>query len=423
VTPSRLRKRIARALMISWREQPTRYDIEALQANIRRVGLVIRLRWALLVVLVVYSAIAGMAYASRMAPGELAARMAIPAVALGFVVLYNTFYQLKYKRLGSIAVWNQLQLVLDALVVTVLVYYSGSVNSWFWSMYSLFILEAAFILPKPRDAWLLTAMCIVLLGSLEFLELVGVIPHVTIPFASPLLHLDPVFVAVRFGWQVAVLAGTAAVSTQLIGAQRAEAATRQQLVVLDEATGLYSRSYFLRALTAELARAERDRRMLHVLLIDVDRFGDFNRRFGIELGDRVLKALADTITRTVGDAGDVLVTTNMAARFGGEEFVVLLAEDAHVAGAPQREDAVRLGELLRDEINHTSVEGAGVTVSVGIASFPHDGASADDLLDAADAALAEAILAGGDRVVQAALIDRDALGETLEERYIDSLEI
>jgi hypothetical protein len=53
VSSSRLRKRIARALVVSWREQPTRYDIEALQANIRRVGLVIRLRWALVVVLVI----------------------------------------------------------------------------------------------------------------------------------------------------------------------------------------------------------------------------------------------------------------------------------------------------------------------------------------------------------------------------------
>ena len=193
--------------MVSWREQPTRYDIEALQANIRRVGLVIRLRWALLVVLVTYSVFGGLAYASRMPPGELASRMMIPAIALGFVVLYNTFYQLNYKRLGNLAVWNQLQLALDAIVVTVLVYYSGGVNSWFWSMYCLFILEAAFILPKRRDAWLLMALCVVLLGALEWLALAGVVPNVTMPFADPLLYRDAVFVAVRYGWQVAVLAG------------------------------------------------------------------------------------------------------------------------------------------------------------------------------------------------------------------------
>lgn len=424
--------------MVSWREQPTRYDIEALQANIRRVGLVIRLRWALLAVLVIYSVFGGLAYSARMPIAELVSRMLIPAIALVFVVLYNAFYQINYRLLGNIAVWNQLQLVLDALIVTVLVYYSGGINSWFWSMYTLFILEAAFILPKRRDAWLLTALGVLLLGSMELLELKGILPHVAMPFeyagaivggaapfAANMLHRDPVFVAVRFGWQVAVLAGAAAVSTQLVGAQRVSG--RQQLVVLDEATGLYSRGYFLRALAAEVARARRDGRPLHALLIDIDHFGEFNRQFGIELGDTLLSCIADVITRTVGEAGDVLVTTNLAARFGGEEFIVLLAEDAQASGAPQHEDAVRLAERLRTQIANCRVDDAGVTVSIGVASFPEDGGSADDLLDAADAALSDAVERGGDRVGQTAprteLPDDDAEQiEPLGDEYRDSLE-
>ena len=414
--------------MVSWRDQPTRYDIEALQANIRRVGLVIRLRWALLVVLVVYTAFGGAAYASRMQPGELVARMLIPAFALLFVVFYNSFYQVTYKRLGNIAALNHLQLAFDALVVSVLVYYSGAVNSWFWSMYSLFILEAAFILPRRRDAFLLTGLCITLLGSMEALELFGILPHINMPFASPSLHLDNVFVAVRFGWQIAVLCGTAAVATQLVGEQRAEAANRQQLMVLDEATGLYSRAYFLRAFSAEVARAQRDERPLHVLLIDIDRFGDFNDRFGFEVGNDLLVAIASTITRVLAEAGDMLVTTNLAARYGGEEFIVLLAEDAHVSGAPKHEDACRLAERLREQIAATRVKGAGVTVSLGVASFPRDGSSAEELLDGADSALAEAVALGGDHVC---CIDSDASGESPDDldeeaeigrHYRDSLE-
>ena len=401
MSPSRLRKRIARALMVSWREQPTRYDIEALQANIRRVGLVIRLRWALLVVLIVYSMLGGLAYASRMAPGELAARMTIPALALGFVVLYNTFYQLNYRRLGNIAVWNNLQLTLDAIVVTVLVYYSGGVNSWFWSMYSLFILEAAFILRKPRDTWFLTVLCAGLLGMMELLELVRILPHITIPFAAPDLHLDAVFVAVRYLWQVAVLAGTAAVATMLVGEQRSDVETRNPSTVVDEATGLYSRSYFLRALGAEIRRAQPNDRPLHIVLLDIDQFGEYNRKFGISQGDQLLQGISAAITATVGEAGDVLVTTNVAARYGGEEFVVLLAEDASVSGPPQPDDAMRLAEHLRRAIAGVSVDGAGVTVSIGVASFPADGRTADDLLDAADAALSAAVDGGGDRVAVA----------------------
>ena len=250
---------------------------------------------------------------------------------------------------------------------------------------------------------------------MELAELLRILPHVSMPFAIENIQLDPVYVAVSYGWQVAVLAGTAAVSTQLVGSQRAEAAEHQHLVVLDEATGLYSRSYFLRALGAELRRAQRDRRPLHVVLVDIDRFSEYNRKFGFDRGDELLKLIADTIAATVGEAGDVLVTTNIAARYGGEEFVVLLAEDATVAGPPQHDDAMRLAEHLRRAIAAAAVEGAGVTVSIGVASFPDDGTEVADLLDAADEGLAGAIESGGDRVVAASMHEAHAGDNTLAD--------
>ncbi|HSK47598.1 MAG TPA: hypothetical protein VLA05_06290, partial [Coriobacteriia bacterium] len=263
MSPSRLRKKIARSLMVSWREQPTRYDIEALQANIRRVGLVIRVRWVLIIVLVLYSILGGLLYATRIPVAELASLMWIPALALGFVVLYNTFYSLNYRRLGNIAVWNNLQLGLDALVVTVLVYFSGGANSWFWSMYSLFILEAAFILPRSRDIWLQALACVLLLGGVEWLEFAGVLPHNAIPYAGGALHEDLVYVSVRFLWQTAVLLGTAGVATLLVGEFRRELSTRASQTILDNATGLFSRGYFMRAYPAELQRAQRAGRAVH----------------------------------------------------------------------------------------------------------------------------------------------------------------
>ncbi len=413
--------------MVSWREQPTRYDIEAVQENTRRVGLVIRIRWALLIVLVVYSVLAGLAYTASLSIPELASRMLIPALALAFVVVYNTFYQINYRRFGNIAVWNNLQLMLDALVVTVLVYYSGGVSSWFWSMYSLFILEAAFILQTRRAAWLLAISCMILLGLIEFLELFNLMPHVVIPFAAADAYSDPVYVLVRYMWQVAVLAGTAAVSTQLVGEQRAEEAQRHALAVLDSATGLYSRGYFLRALTTETRRAQRDRRPLHVLLLDIDRFGEFNRRFGIETGDALLRAVARTITSCVNETGDASVSSNLVARFGGEEFVVMLAEDDTLDNPPQQSDALRLAEQLRRAICETTIDEAGVTVSIGLASLPADGVSADELLDAADAALSRAVEEGGDRVALAAAVagratESEAHDDLSDDDYTDGFD-
>lgn len=401
MTPSRLKKRLSRALMVSWREQPTRYDIEALQANTRRVGLVISVRWTLLIVLIAYSLAGGFAYTTRISAVELAELMFVPAIALGFVVLYNGFYALNYRRLGNIVLWNNLQLALDAIVVTVLVYFSGGVHSWFWAMYALFILEAAFILPQPRMTWLHAIFSCLLLGAVEFTDLFGWVPHMHIPFADDALHLDPVFVQVRFGWQVAVLLGTAWIVTQLVGEFRRELAAASAQTLVDDTTGLYSRSYFMRAGAVEARRSQRDLRALHVLLIDLDAFGDFNARFGIDTGDRMLNAIARAIEHTVAQTGELTSSTNLIARFGGEEFVVLYAEDFRLSGAPSAESAFHLAEQIVEAIATVKVNEAGVTASVGVASMPDDAAELGALLDHADAALVCAVEQGGNRVVTA----------------------
>lgn len=407
----RLRKQLTRAMVVSWREQPTRFDIEALQANIQRVGLVIRVRWILIVVLVLYSVVGGLLYVSHIDPLELSRLMAVPAFSLVLVVLYNTFYARNYRRLGNIAVWNNLQLALDAIVVTVLIYFSGGVNSWFWSMYALFILEATFILPRSRDAWLHAAFSCLLLGAVEWLEFARILPHVTIPFATGQFHLDPIFVSVRYLWQVAVLMGTAGVSINIVGEFRRELAARQALALTDEVTGLYSRTYFLRAFSAEHRRAERDGRPLHVLLLDIDNFNAFNERFGIDAGDLMLREVAGAVSRVLAETGDVIASANLGARYGGEEFAVLFVEDTRLQASPAPQEACGLAEHVRAEVLKADVDGAGVTVSIGVASMPGDGRTMDELMDAADAALARASAAGGNRVVAA--VECDASGDGL----------
>lgn len=400
MSPGRLQKRLARSLVVSWREQPTRHDIEALQANIRRVGLVVRVRWMLLFVLAFYSVIAGFLYTRHIEIAELVSLMQVPAIALGFVVLYNTFYTLNYRRLGNIAVWNNLQLGLDALVVTVLIYFSGGVNSWFWTMYALFILEAAAILPRSRDAWLHAVLSCLLLGLVEWSEFAGLIEHVVIPFTGSDFYQNLVFVAVRYLWQVTVLLGMATVSTLIIGTLRKELASRLSQRIIDDATGLYSRPYFMKAFAAEARRAQRDMRPLHVLLIDVDRFGEFNEKFGIDVGDRMISGLATMMSQAVEPAGEAAETGNLVARYGGEEFCVLLSEVADQGEPFTRDGAFAFAERLRTEAAQVASEDdARVTVSIGLASYPADGHTPQELLDAADVALSCAIEMGGNRVV------------------------
>lgn len=407
LSASRLSKQLSRKLKVSWREQPTRYDIEALHENIRRVGIVIRVRWTLVAVLVAYSLIAGAAYSAVVPTADLARLMVVPALALLVVVGYNTFYSLTYRKFGNFAIFNHVQLLLDAFVVTVLIYYSGGIASWFYAMFPLFVLEAAFILPKRRDAWLVAGYCAGLLGLLVVLEFSHVLPHVVIPFSNVTYRDDLIYVAVRYLWQLAVIFGTAAVATLLVASSAEEIAGCAE-TICDPTTGLKSRAYFRHVLETETARARRDHRPLHLLLIDLDNFGEFNRRFGIDLGDRLLAQIARALNDIIADTGTVGSATNVVARQGGEEFAVLLVDLDAGTHPPDRDDAMALAWRICRAIASVRVEDAGVTASVGMASLPDEANDAQGLLDIADDALARATEAGGNCAGIGPVVPRDA---------------
>ncbi len=397
MSPSRLRKRITRALKVTWREQPTRYDIEALQANTRRVGLVIKVRWALVVALAVYSVLGAWIYAQALPVGELTQLMVVPAVALVFVMLYNTFYLLTYRRLGNVAFLNHLQLLFDALVVSVLVYYSGGVSSWFWSIYALFVFEGAFILPRARSTWFLASACAVLLGCVLWGPYFGVLPPVNVPFANPTLYQNVTFVSVRYLWQVTVIAGAAAISTLMVASLGARERELESASIVDDATGLYNRPYFHRALQTELSRARRDDRPVCLILVDLYHFGEFNSKFGLNRGDRLLVEIATRLRNVVSPGGDSLLSTNVVARYGGEEFAIVLTEMPDGKFLFGTEQALEVGDTVRRVVAGALVDGVGVTASVGVAVFPYDGLTPDDVLLAADDALGRSSEEGGDR--------------------------
>ncbi len=401
MTPNRIAKMLVRRLMVSSRDQLTRYDIEALQANIERVGLVIRVRWALVAALAGFSVLGGWTYALVTPVPRLLENMFIPAIAMAFVLGYNTFYWRTYRRLGNIAILNHAQLMFDAIVVTVLVYYSGGAMSWFWAMYSLFVLEAAFILPKRWHVWAIAAFCLGANGLVIWSEYFGLLRHIEVPFISPDLYRNPTYVAVRFMWQITVLTGTASVGTLMTGALRRREEMLSRTSIVDDKTGLYDRAYLFRALTSELGRAERDGRTIAVILADIDDFDRFNRTFGIENGDQMLKAVSAAMSRAASECGDGRVRdTNFVARFGGEEFAAVITETC-TGGQPSLEQAAEIAEALRVAVLDERVHDAGVTVSVGVALYPHHGISIDEVLTSADAALQGAVQAGGNTVVMA----------------------
>lgn len=405
---SRIAKTLARGAVVSWREQPTQYDIEALRANTERVGLVIRVRWAIVAMLSAFSVVAAFVYGSTTDVSGLVENMTIPAITLLFVLMYNSLYQVTYRRVGNIAYLNQAQLLFDAIVVTVLVYYSGGVYSWFSSMYLLFILEAAFILPRRSDVWMLVTACAVLYGIVLGGEYLGWFPHIDVPFAQNDLYRNLPYVLMRFLWKITLYGGAALVGMLMMKSIRTRESELREASFVDDLTGLYNRQYFQRVLTTEVERAHRNGRTLAVVLADIDRFGEVNRTFGVDVGDELLASIARYLRdMSDADAGAGSRHVNVACRVGGEELALIVPEVARSEGdrTPIEDRALAIAESFRQAVQSIRVSGVGVTVSVGVAIAPRDGETTDALLDTADRMLSLAAQTGGNTVRASWLVD------------------
>jgi diguanylate cyclase (GGDEF)-like protein len=162
----------------------------------------------------------------------------------------------------------------------------------------------------------------------------------------------------------------------------------QNLSTTDYLTGLANRATLEARLAQELSRARRHERKFAIALVDVDAFKAFNDTFGHPKGDRALQSLATLMQSTARDS-------DLVARFGGEEFAILLPETG-VLEAHAKLEALRArteASELVDDVDRP------MTFTAGIATFPTDGSSAAQLLAAADARLYAGKKGGRNRVV------------------------
>jgi diguanylate cyclase (GGDEF)-like protein len=204
------------------------------------------------------------------------------------------------------------------------------------------------------------------------------------------------------GWYVARLESVLASSTvlgvliweisHLYRELHAANARLSEFAARDGLTGLFNRRYFEERYPATLALAHQTPRALSILMVDIDHFKRFNDTLGHLRGDECLIAVASALQTSLRRSGDFV------ARFGGEEFAVVLPDC-------DQEMAARIAETLRAAVAKLAVAAPApatgcVTISVGVAtSRPHEPAPAAELLAQADAALYLAKEAGRDRVV------------------------
>jgi len=201
-------------------------------------------------------------------------------------------------------------------------------------------------------------------------------------------------------WLMTSVAVSESRGEELAQRNREAALLREKLheqAMHDKLTGLYNRHYVEEWFGLELRRAQRHGRPIAAIMLDVDHFKRFNDSFGHEAGDLVLRELAGALKRSTRGS-------DVASRYGGEEFLVLLPEcplDAALRKAEQlREEVAKL------ELRYDSRPLGPVSVSLGVASFPDHAKESAELLRRADEALYLAKQAGRNRVVAYAMAER-----------------
>ncbi len=156
----------------------------------------------------------------------------------------------------------------------------------------------------------------------------------------------------------------------------------------DGLTRLSDHTHFLHVLREKLDYAQRYRRPLGMLMLDIDHFKKFNDTFGHPAGDRVLRFVADVLRSETRDQ-------DCAGRYGGEEFGLVMPEVSHDAG---QRIAQRIRQRIEEESGRRPEIPGKVTVSVGVTFRPRVPVSAADVVEAADRALYRAKADGRNRV-------------------------
>ena len=258
-------------------------------------------------------------------------------------------------------------------VATLLVALTGGVASPFFFAFPLIVGGAALVVSPPITVGLAAAAAI------------GYVLAVVAGSAAG--SLGPSAAAV-VGINLTALILLSYVAMVIARAQRRTRDAAIRLSTVDSLTGLFNRSFFFAAMDREIARSARSGRGFCLLMMDLDELKSINDRLGHFYGDRVLRGVGEVITGGVRQI-------DTAARYGGDEFVVLLPETDPTGGFV-------LAEKIRLGVNAMPVDLPGAdhrpSLSIGVVSYPGDGRTADELLISADGAMYSSKRAGKDRV-------------------------
>jgi diguanylate cyclase (GGDEF)-like protein len=258
--------------------------------------------------------------------------------------------------------------------VTLLVLLTGGADSPFFYAYPLIVAGAALVV-TPRTTFVLAAI-----ASLGYVAAALAAQDGFPPTTDTIATV---------GINLTALILLAYVAMVVAREQRRSRDAAIRLSTIDSLTGLFNRSLFFAAVEREIARSARSGRGFCLVMMDLDGLKAVNDRFGHFVGDKVLRGVGDVIRGGVR-------RIDTPARYGGDEFVVLLPETDPTG-------AFVLAEKIRQEVAELAFTGTErdvrTSLSIGVVAYPDDGTTADELMISADQAMYASKRQGKNRVI------------------------
>lgn len=330
---------------------------------------VAEIEWLLLILTLLYQVAEGRTDANR----DAIALSLFPygAFILGFH--YANFYKRESRWKVAIETWVMIGFI------TWVVWFTGRLQSPLLNLYLLPVITSALALGKVTtllETGLITACYVLLRDS------AGDVPILSLGYGAELLAV------------IAPLLLVAYVTTMFSADIRYGINKAKLLSETDDLTGLYNMRGFSIVLDRAFGQAVRYARPLSILMIDSDNLKTVNDSYGHEAGNELLRLISQCINRE-------LRTTDVVARYGGDEFVALLP-DTHNVGAQE------VAERIRASIGSTPLQMRGndvqITVSIGVATYPDHGRSIDTVMQRADGAMYGAKNRGKNQVASYAAV-------------------
>jgi diguanylate cyclase (GGDEF)-like protein len=273
------------------------------------------------------------------------------------------------------------QLKFDLVALSLIVLFSGGLGSPIIALFIVYIMIATFLTDYHR-AFRLTLTAIVLLLLITLLQNSG--SFFSSEQIMAMLTFDILFIFAYFvsGYLSKNMHSNESLLKELLK-------QTQELSIRDGLTGLYNQMHFFELLSLETKKSQRHRLSYSLVMFDVDFFKNYNDHNGHLQGSETLKSIG-TIMR------NKFRTTDLLAKYGGDEFVIILPQADKVG-------AYLAAERLRESVEKQVFPGAEtqplkkLTISIGLASYPEHGQNDDEILNCADKALYFAKEAGRNR--------------------------